>query len=279
PEGYIALDDTQNVFKKILVEGTGPKPTRPGSEVKVDYTGVLFENGEKFDSSVDRGEKFRFKIGKSQVIKGWDVGVASMQVGEKAELLIQPEYGYGKHGSPPSIPPNAVLLFTVELFELDESTADLSVQERIEKAEPLKAQGNEYFKKGDYPKAIEAYTQACQYLWNTEGANEKEKTQMDQLNISLWSNTSQSCLKLKDGGRAKEFALKVLKVDPTHSKACYRLVLALVALGDFEEASKTLEEKKDYLKDVDLSKEKQRIQLAQQQALQKEKQMFAKMFQ
>lgn len=93
------------------MEGTGSRPVK-GAKVKVHYVGTL-EDGTKFDSSRDRNEMFEFTLGKGQVIKGWDKGVATMQIGEKAILKCSPEYGYGAAGSPPTIPPNATLLFEV----------------------------------------------------------------------------------------------------------------------------------------------------------------------
>lgn len=99
---------------KDEVAGTGASPER-GKRVRVHYTGRL-TNGKKFDSSVDRGEPFEFVIGVGQVIKGWDEGVATMQVGGKRQLVIPPELGYGARGAPPVIPPNAELIFDVELL-------------------------------------------------------------------------------------------------------------------------------------------------------------------
>ena len=96
--------------------GTGASPT-PGKRVKVHYTGWL-ENGTKFDSSVDRGEPFVFIIGAGQVIPGWDEGVISMKVGGKRKLVIPPQLGYGTAGAGGVIPPNATLIFEVELLDL-----------------------------------------------------------------------------------------------------------------------------------------------------------------
>jgi len=99
-------------------EGTGDAATA-GQKVSVHYTGWLWENdakGRKFDSSRDRGQPFSFTLGARQVIAGWDQGVAGMKVGGKRTLVIPPELGYGARGAGGVIPPNATLLFEVELL-------------------------------------------------------------------------------------------------------------------------------------------------------------------
>lgn len=100
------------------VEGTGAQPTS-GQTCVMHYTGWLYENGQKgkkFDSSVDRGQPFEFPIGVGRVIAGWDEGVATMKVGGKRTLIIPPDLGYGARGAGGVIPPNATLIFEVELL-------------------------------------------------------------------------------------------------------------------------------------------------------------------
>jgi peptidylprolyl isomerase len=98
--------------------GTGPSP-RTGQTVTVNYTGWLYvggKKGDKFDSSLDAGKPFSFPIGTHQVIAGWDEGVATMKVGGKRTLIIPPALGYGAQGAGNVIPPNATLIFDVELL-------------------------------------------------------------------------------------------------------------------------------------------------------------------
>ena len=99
-----------------LLIGKGASPVA-GKQVKVHYTGTL-ENGQKFDSSVDRKEPFSFVIGVGQVIPGWDEGVMTMKVGGKRKLIIPSKLGYGARGAGGVIPPNATLLFDVELLDV-----------------------------------------------------------------------------------------------------------------------------------------------------------------
>ncbi|MEH1766253.1 FKBP-type peptidyl-prolyl cis-trans isomerase [Nostoc sp.] len=97
-----------------LKEGTGATP-KPGQTVEVHYVGTL-EDGTQFDSSRDRGQPFSFKIGVGQVIKGWDEGVSTIKVGGRRKLIIPSELGYGARGAGGVIPPNATLIFDVELL-------------------------------------------------------------------------------------------------------------------------------------------------------------------
>ena len=108
---------TPDIKIEKITTGNGPAPKK-GQTVTVHYTG-WFTNGGKFDSSVDRKEPFSFVLGAGQVIAGWDVGVATMKVGDKVKLTIPPELAYGRAGYPGAIPPNSTLIFEVELLGIE----------------------------------------------------------------------------------------------------------------------------------------------------------------
>ena len=107
----------QDLVKEDILIGKG-KEAENGMKVTVNYEGFL-EDGTKFDSSLDRKKPFEFVLGQGDVIKGWDMGVLGMKEGGKRKLTIPPDLGYGENGSPPTIPPNATLIFEVELLKVE----------------------------------------------------------------------------------------------------------------------------------------------------------------
>ena len=102
---------------EVIKEGSGEVVTKHGDMISVHYTGTL-EDGTKFDSSLDRGDPFKFDLGAGQVIRGWDQGLLDMKVGEKRKLIIPPSLGYGDMAIGDKIPANSILIFEVELIEI-----------------------------------------------------------------------------------------------------------------------------------------------------------------
>ena len=106
----------QGMKVEISKQGTGAE-AKIGDVVTVDYAGTLLD-GTKFDSSIDRGTPFPFTLGENRVIQGWELGVLGMKVGEKRKLTIPPELAYGPAGRPPVIPPNATLVFEIDMLKI-----------------------------------------------------------------------------------------------------------------------------------------------------------------
>ena len=250
----VSIAQNGGVKKRILKEAPegalGPPPK--GWDVTAHYTGTLASDGTKFDSSVDRGTPFKFTIGKGQVIKGWDEGFASMKVGEKALLIISPEYGYGANGSPPKIPGGAILHFEVELLGFEEKIKEkyqMTKDERLAMADKLKAEGTEFFQKSLFAEAAAKYEKAATYTVETDCQDEDDDDEMTvpederALFISCWSNSAMSLLKLNRWTEAIQSCNKVLALESeatTNTKALYRRGLARIHLGLFKEAKTDL---------------------------------------
>ena len=136
------------------------------------YEGRLASDNSVFDKSVDPESAFKFKIGQGQVIKGWDIGIASMVVGERAELVLSPEYAYGESGAGASIPPNASLIFKVELIQVGKGKKAARYcktdAQLFAEAQTAKERGNELFKAQNFSEARAYYTEAVDLIVKLE---------------------------------------------------------------------------------------------------------------
>ncbi|KAI8605016.1 hypothetical protein EDD21DRAFT_316941 [Dissophora ornata] len=235
PEDYLPIVEG-HLWKKILREGSGESPVKK-STVNVHYVGTLFNNGDKFDSSRDRGSPFTFNLGVGQVIKGWDEGVKTMKIGELAELVCAPDYAYGESGSPPTIPGNSTLKFEVELLGFQES-AD-SPTAKLTLAKKKKDQGNALFKSGENAPAAQAYKEGADLLKDMEGATEEQLQESGPMRVALLANLAAAYLKLNENGKAAEACQLALNLQPGHVKVTYRLAQAYLGLSEFEDAKKT----------------------------------------
>lgn len=176
------------------------------------YTGTL-ENGTVFDSSRKREEPFKFTLGVGEVIKGWDLGFASMKKGERALLVCKPDYGYGASGQGSSIPPNSTLIFDVELLDFEEKldVENMSIKDRISTANEYKEAGNASFKTGNYASAVSMYDKAVMCVqWakkaivddddyeTLEPPSKEDNEQAFTLLQSLRTNKAACFLKMED---------------------------------------------------------------------------------
>nr|AAL48728.1 RE16407p [Drosophila melanogaster] len=148
-----------------IAPGDGSTYPKNGQKVTVHYTGTL-DDGTKFDSSRDRNKPFKFTIGKGEVIRGWDEGVAQLSVGQRAKLICSPDYAYGSRGHPGVIPPNSTLTFDVELLKVDRRTGcPMCIPQ-------TKSQGVADRRTGDEPKNIIIGTRTIQQHLPTQNNND-----------------------------------------------------------------------------------------------------------
>lgn len=232
--GFVDISGDGGLLKKILAEGDGDVPQR-GDEVVAHYTGTL-DDGSVFDSSRDRGQTFKFTIGKGQVIKGWDQGFATMKKGEKAILRCRSDYAYGKGGQG-KIPPDATLNFDVELISFGPKKKErweYSDEEKIKEGTDFKDKGNKHYQAKEYQQAIEAYEEAAGLA---EGSHNPV---LEALYITCKLNTAQACIGASRHSEAVTHATEALKKDADNLKGLYRRGLARNHLGLSEEALEDL---------------------------------------
>jgi peptidylprolyl isomerase len=226
--------DGGGVTKEVYAEGAGDFPCY-GANVTAHYTGRLLD-GTVFDSSVERGQTFKFQLGLGRVIKGWDSGFASMRKGEKAFLTCTPDFAYGAAGSPPKIPAGATLRFEVELIDWARDPQYMSLPEKVKEAEAAKEAGNRAFTKGDLGDALAEYARAWGVVeWETDAS-------ATALRASIKNNAAQVRLKQGDWAGALKDAGKAAEVDPANAKAFFRKGAAAGKLGEWDAAVAALRE-------------------------------------
>jgi len=216
----VDLSGDGGVIKQLITEGTGPTP-KTGSNVSVHYVGTLQADGSKFDSSRDRDDLFEFNLGRGNVIKAWDLGVATMKKGEKCVLICREDYAYGKSGSPPKIPGGATLLFEVELFDWEEPEPDTK-EEKIVAGNIKKEEGNKLFVSGNYNDAAKAYSKALKYFDHLYGLEEDSKKAVDAVKLPCYLNLAAAQIKLQEYNDARLNCEKALDIEDNNVKALFR---------------------------------------------------------
>ena len=229
---YPSLIEIQpGLTKEILVEGSGTSPIT-NQEVVVHYTGKL-KDGTVFDSSVKRKSPFKFILGVGQVIKGWDLVVATMKKGEKCIAHISSDLAYGAQGSPPTIPENAPLDFEIELISFEDkrkNAPDMDDEEKLNSAQEFKNKGNDYFKNKEFGQSIYSYQEALKYL---EGYNVSNS---DTLLASIYCNLCICNNNVKSWSETIKYASKVIEKNSQNPKARYLRGLAYLSQGNSQDA-------------------------------------------
>lgn len=240
----VDLSGDGGVLKEIIkMAPEDAKNPDEGNEIRAHYVGTL-EDGTVFDSSRERNQEFTFVLGKGNVIKGWDIGFASMKKGEKAILTCTAPYAYGESGSPPKIPANATLKFEVELLgfhEKEKEKWEMTVVERLNKAKEIKANATAEFKKKEFDEALRLYESAIEYADDLYKPMKEDLAESDALKNTLQLNVAMCSLKLSMWSKAIASCTKVLESEPRNVKALYRRAVAYLA------SEKLMESKRDLL--------------------------------
>lgn len=227
----ISVTPDNKVTKIIHKEGYGPIP-KQGERVVLIYEGRIKQTGVVFDSSEKNGKKFKFLLGKDEVIDGLTHAVFSMHLGEKSTFLIEPEYGYGEKGRDPLIPPNAVLEFDIELYDIQEKF--YNALDADKRAKVLNEQAKELFKSKNYDEAIKIYRRAFHVV--DEWVNEESQ----KLKVQLSRNLAICYGLIKNWPKSLKRAEYVLKYESGDARALLRKAEALVELKRFDQARQAI---------------------------------------
>lgn len=233
----VNITEDGGIVKKMIARGEGGCPSK-GEQVAVEYEGRL-EDGTVFDSSKNHGQPLEISIGTGQVIQGWDQGIIAMELGEKADLVIQSNYGYGDRGSPPKIPGGATLIFTVQLLQIGDrkhGVKQLSEEELMEVALKQKDLGNAQFKDKKFEEASVHYREALSHL--TSFIEEKEE--INKLKITCYQNLSVALNAMGKYNDAVVMCSEALQVDDKAAKALYLRGIAHMKLKNFDEATEDM---------------------------------------
>lgn len=261
---YVNLTEDGGVKKRILQEGSG-EPVGDSHEVLVYYKGTT--NNKIFDQT--KKEPFHFTIGNKEVIEGWEIGVKTMKIGEKAEFIFEPQYAYKDQGFDDLIPPNATLTFEIELVEIRpplKKFKEMDYPEKLAHAKKYKEEGVTKFKGKEIEWASEKFQKAAFFVADLDKNNEDYKEGVDLL-FTLYLNMANCNNNMKNYKVTIESVNNALKIK-SNAKCYYFRAIAYANTGDIEKSKADYEELKklipsdpgvEYVKNLIEIKEKEKV--------------------
>ena len=236
---YINVTEDEGIKKKIIKEGQGSYP-KEGNEVTINYIGIF--NNQIFEQS-NEDTPTTFIIGENKVIKGWELALKTMKLGEKSEFIMKPEYTYGDKQINENIPPNSILTYEIELKSIhykstEDSLENLTYEEKMQWGKLLKQNGVEKFKENDISGAREYFIKALSFLKTMDPKKEEEKEGVE-LFLAIIANICNCYNKEKDYESVIKFSFIGLNIKDT-PKLLYFRTIAYTQLEEFDEAENDL---------------------------------------
>jgi len=243
-EAWLDLTGDGGVLKSILTPGDsscGPPPV--ASTIRVHYIG-RFTDGTEFDNSYKRNSPLTFRLGQEMVLKGWDVVVGTMYVGEKCIARMTASYAYGEEGSTLGdttlIPPSTLVVFEMELINFEKPID--TILDRITAATNKKDEGNQYFKEGKYKDAIKSYDQALYFFEHVFPKSDSEDFELvNQCKLPIFLNQAACHIKEQNWSDARICCEKSLDIDENNVKAIFRRGQAFQGAGNYQKARQDFE--------------------------------------
>ncbi|XP_007561093.1 inactive peptidyl-prolyl cis-trans isomerase FKBP6 isoform X2 [Poecilia latipinna] len=279
------------ILKEVVQPGEGP-PVPQNASVIMYYSGYLEYSNQPFESTAHLKYPPMMKLGRDVTLAGLELGLLTMKKGEFSRFLLQPQYAYGEMGCPPFIPAAAAILYEVHVLDyLDSGQVDefISMSSEEQSSVPLstlvkvintlRSFGNRFFNQSRYDHAKDRYKQAMTLLRNRDSRNEPDKEKIQVALLPLYLNLSLTELRLENPKKALKYGKKALEIDSANTKALFRCGQAYHELQEFESAQDCLimaQSKKPF--DSDINNLLRKVAVAYKDGLDKEKDMYSKMF-
>ncbi|XP_074472164.1 inactive peptidyl-prolyl cis-trans isomerase FKBP6 [Sebastes fasciatus] len=288
------MDDVlgdEGILKEVVQPGEGP-PVPENASVLIHYSGFLEYSDRPFETTTHLKYPRMMKLGKDVTVFGLEVGLLTMRKGEFSRFLFQPRYAYGDLGCPPFIPAAAVLLYEIQMVDfLDSAQVDdfiamcpeeqntVPLSTLLEVVSTLRSFGNRCFNQSHYDNAKDRYKQATKLLGNRETESDAETERIKTALLPLYLNLSLTEVRLDSPNKALKYGKKALEIDSANTKALFRCGQAYLELHEYESAQGcliTAQAKKPF--DSDINNLLRKVAICCKESLDKQKDVYSKMF-